>query len=1163
MLRFPRRAFAIALLICCCFAAAYSGAAAQTGQFLKTEFTQKLSARDSVLKTGVSFVNPQTFSIRLDSAYTLQTPLDYSLDTRTGIITFTPHFFKIFAQRDSAEITIYAEYVPAPFLKEYRRREIVYKTTSDSSFFKTPPRQQQATFLQDNQNFQRSGSIVRGFSVGSNRDLCLTSGLRLQFSGNVGSGMELRGVLSDDNIPIQPEGTTQTLQEFDKVFIEMQSKYVSTTLGDFNLSVQGSEFASFQRKLQGVTGRAEYEGGSVEVSGALTRGKFNTMQFSGIEGVQGPYRLRGRNNESDIIVIAGTERVFVDGILQVRGENNDYIIDYNTAQIFFKTRRMSTGFSRIVVDYEYSDFQFPRSLFSARTSNAFFNDAVRLSFTYLREGDDDSSPFAGTLSNSDRDILKSAGASRAAASRSGAVYVGYDSISGQPHGSYVLDSTGSEKFYRYAPGDPNAVWSVSFSYTGFKNGDYRRKALSQFEYVGAGEGDYSAVRFLPMPELRNNLAADLAFTPFKNVNFTLSGAGSDYSANRLGASSLQGGAYSARGEARFDDISFWGMNIPSVEWRGKVRNVEGTFTEFDRMNAVERSRLWNDSLAVQIAAREITAENSLSISPFKNTNLSGEWGLLQRGDFFQSVRTSVTTFLKPDSLPSFSARFDNIQSRDDVFKIDGSWQKIFAAGEYNYGSFFPTVKFAFENRHDISADSGRATPYSFRYTEFTPLLRYQPFPFLKISSETALRLDDLPINGVLKRESQSLTQAFGAVFSGLDWLSEDLYVGYRQRNFMPEFYTQRGGNISTLLLRSQTSVTPFKRAVDAGILYEIQTERSARQQRLFIQTVPGRGSFRYRGDENGNGIRDDFEFEQVRFDGDYVIVTMPTEELFPVVELRANMRLKLQPARVISDNAGNFLKVFKNISTETWVRVEERSSHDNPGDIYLLKPQFFQNEATTQSGSLQLQQDFFLFENSQDFSARLRFAERTSLAQYTTGGERAFASERSLRLRVQPVDMAGIQLDGGFFKDRISAPQLSVYRAQDIRLWKASADITTKFFRQLELGVKLEFLKGENRRAADIQQAKTFSQTLRAVYGIFTQGVLRTELEHTHVAAPENGLLPYHLTAGNPQGRSWIFKNTFEYRVGIMLFSLSYLGRIQPPVLNMIHTMQGEVRAFF
>ena len=99
---------------------------------------------------------------------------------------------------------------------------------------------------------QKSGSIVRGFTVGSNRDLSLNSGLRLQLSGKIMQDVDVTAALTDENTPIQPEGTTQTLQEFDKVFVEINAKKLTATLGDFVLDLTGSEFARLSRKLQGA-----------------------------------------------------------------------------------------------------------------------------------------------------------------------------------------------------------------------------------------------------------------------------------------------------------------------------------------------------------------------------------------------------------------------------------------------------------------------------------------------------------------------------------------------------------------------------------------------------------------------------------------------------------------------------------------------------------------------------------------------------------------------------------------------------------------------------------------------------------------------------------------------------------------------------------------------
>ena len=75
--------------------------------------------------------------------------------------------------------------------------------------------------------------------------------------------------------------------------------------------------------------------GSVSFTGATARGKYTTNQFQGMESVQGPYLLTGANGENHLLIIAGSERVYLDGELMTRGDVNDYTIDYSSGEVTF------------------------------------------------------------------------------------------------------------------------------------------------------------------------------------------------------------------------------------------------------------------------------------------------------------------------------------------------------------------------------------------------------------------------------------------------------------------------------------------------------------------------------------------------------------------------------------------------------------------------------------------------------------------------------------------------------------------------------------------------------------------------------------------------------------------------------------------------------------
>jgi hypothetical protein len=270
------------------------------------------------------------------------------------------------------------------------------------------------------------GNITRGLSLGTDQALKVDSGLRLQVDGKLAEGVEVLAALSDQNTPIQPEGNTQTLSEIDKVAIQLRSENFNAMLGDFEMQYGGSEFARYSRKLQGARlelgSRAASEAGpahsaisnfGLTVSGATTRGQYITNEFLGNEGNQGPYQLKGERGQIDIIVLAGTERVWIDGELMVRGENNDYVIEYSNGQITFTRKRLITAEARITVDFQYSDESFRRGLYSAQGRVAAWQRKLDFQTTLLREGDDKNNPLGVALSNDDQAILAAAGDSLA------------------------------------------------------------------------------------------------------------------------------------------------------------------------------------------------------------------------------------------------------------------------------------------------------------------------------------------------------------------------------------------------------------------------------------------------------------------------------------------------------------------------------------------------------------------------------------------------------------------------------------------------------------------------------------------------------------------------------------------------------------------------------
>ncbi|MCK7528738.1 MAG: hypothetical protein MZV64_69870 [Ignavibacteriales bacterium] len=168
-----------------------------------------------------------------------------------------------------------------------------------------------------------------------------------------------------------------------------------------------------------------------------------------------------------------------------------------------------------------------------------------------------------------------------------------------------------------------------------------------------------------------------------------------------------------------------------------------------------------------------------------------------------------------------------------------------------------------------------------------------------------------------------------------------------------------------------------------------------------MRVEQGTGNYKYLGDLNNNGIADANEFEPTLFDGDYVLITIPTDELFPVINLKTNTRWKIQYADIFDKQYFHWLLCLNLYQLETSWRIEEITRETDLSKIYLLQLNYFQQEGTTIRGANLFTQDIFINENRQDLSFRFRYSQRTAMSEFNTGVEEWLQQGKKLEDTIQ------------------------------------------------------------------------------------------------------------------------------------------------------------------
>jgi hypothetical protein len=830
---------------------------------------------------------------------------------------------------------------PVMFSTDFRHKDtaLIHPDASGlvNAYLYTPAPKSSFDLLKS-EGLTKSGSIARGISFGNNQDVFVNSSFNLQLAGKLSDEVSILAAITDENLPIQQEGNTQQLQEFDKVFIQLSKDSSRLIAGDYDLARPESYFMNFYKKNQGGYFSTRFKLGKnpdaavmrTGLSGAVSKGRFSRNVITAIEGNQGPYRLRGNNNESFIIVLAGSEKIYIDGRLLVRGAQDDYIIDYNTAELTFTPRRLITKDSRIVAEFEYSERSYSRSLF-------FINDEVetkkmKLKFNFFSEQDNRNQPLQLELDSTQKQIMSQVGDSinEAIYSTADSTVFGTDKVLYQKKDTTTVNGTYSGIFI-YSIDPDSAYWSVTFSNVGAGRGDYVQEPAAVngrvFKWVepiaGVPQGSYAPVALLVTPKKQQMMTFGGDFAVSRNMKAGVELAMSHLDINRFsekdkGNDDGYGAKVYVQQVIPLGDSAGWVLRNT-----GNYEFTNLNFRPIERYRPVEFERDWN------VAASSAPQDEHFILAGARLENRRAGFFDYQFRSYLRGTGyTGLMNTLSGDYHPSaWKLAWSGSYLHTDDYGRTTKFLRHWADLSHPLGKLIVGVRENQENNQFRKSDNDSLQLSSFFFQEYSGYIGTSPEATKKGLLTYRYREDHTPYQNEFRRASYSQDVSLSLEF--LSNPNQQLKVISSLRDLR---ITDTARTVQepaqTFLNRIEYTGAFLKGGLTASVYYEINTGQELKKEYTYLEVPPGQGAYTWK-DYNNNGIRELNEFEIAAFPGEanYTKVFVPTNETISTRGTQFSNVLSINPAVFTKPKNGKqrFVALF---SDQFSVALDKKTTDD-------------------------------------------------------------------------------------------------------------------------------------------------------------------------------------------------------------------------------------------
>jgi len=936
--------------------------------------TKHVAVKNTIKIDSVG-INSNSFSIRkkdktiIDSTY-------YSVDFAKATLTFKKPI-----ETDS----IIINYLNFPeFLTK------TYKQLDDNIIVENNDQNQTLyTLSQPNTNndfipfdgLTTSGSISRGVTVGNNQNSVLNSELDLQITGKLNDKVSLKASIQDANIPLQESGYSQRLDEFDQVFIELFSDNWNIRAGDIDLVNADSYFANFSKRVQGLNLKLKLGEDDTQTNlfaaGAIVRGQFTTSQFIAQEGNQGPYKLQGPNGELFVLIVSGSETVYVNGIPAKRGEDQDYNIDYNAGEIIFNSTFPITSEMRITVDYQFSDRNYSR--FVAFGGGNYSSEKFKLGISVYSENDAKNQPLQQNLSEEQVQILADAGDDRTQ-------MVAPSEVREELNDNRILykkELIGSVEAFVFS-NDPNdELYRVTFTLVGANQGDYALSNINAinniYEFVGANQGRYAPVVQLVAPIKLQVAVVNGSYKPSEKTKISFEASGSKNDLN-LFSNSDDNNNEGFAGKININQTlvkkdSLWNMDvyIDSDYISAEYRNIEGLYNpEFNRDWNLDLNNV--KGIGLNLGNQMLFNSGFRMFHQTKGT-LNYQFEHLNFSDGFNGNRHIAQANLLLDKFNILSSSsFLNTESNINTSTFLRSYNRF----TYSMKKSWIGSRIAIEDNEQRNIATQELTPLSQRFKS------YEIFVGLgdstKIFTEIGYknRVNDSIKNNQLQKVNTSNTFYLDSRIIQNKNTNLSLYANYRTLKNTDKTIEDE----NSINSRLQFNQKLFKQIIQWNTIFETNSGRLPQQDFTYVEVEAGQGTYTW-NDYNENGIQEleEFEIAQFQDQGRFIRVLLPNRVFIKTHQNRLSQTLTFNPSQwSVSENKSK--QFWSHFYNQTSYLIDRKIKRE--GSRFNLNP--FNTSEEDQLGlQLNFRNVLFFNRGKQRYTTSYTFLDNTTRQVLSVG----------------------------------------------------------------------------------------------------------------------------------------------------------------------------------